>query len=125
MHVFIKTVAIVLLRLAVLAAFFVVVTLAIRFTYMAQELSKAAIVGAGGAHYKLRESCDAIPQCAIRDITIRLDEPREGRSLDRWTSFVTYIQARVAPDSKKAYLAAAKSVYPVSANIRGEIGDHP
>ena len=125
MHVFIQTVAIVLLRVAVLAAALVMVTLATRFTYMAQELSKAAIVGAGGAHQKLRESCSAISQCAIRDITIRLEEPREGRSLDRWTSFVTYIQARVAPDSKKAYIAAAKSAYPVAVNIRGEIGDHP
>ncbi len=125
MHVFIQTVAIVLLRLAVLAAAFIVVTLATRFTYMAQELSKAAIVGAGGGHHSLRERCEAIPQCAIRDITIRLEEPREGRSLDRWTSFVTYIQARVAPDSKKAYIAAAKSAYPVALNIRGEIGDHP
>lgn len=122
MKLFVQIFAWVLIRLAVLLAAVVMFMLAARFAYMSQELTKAAIAGIGRADLQLAQECAAIPKCAIRDVSIRMQEPPDGRSLERWTSFVTYVKAEVAPESKKAYLAAARSAYPIYSNVRGELG---
>lgn len=124
MKLFVQVLAFALIRVAVLAAAVVMFALAGNFAYISKELTKAALAGVGGAEQQLRQECAAITKCQIRDVSIRMHEPTEGRSLARWTSFVTYIKSAVAPESKKAYLAAAKSAYPVVSNVRGEIGEY-
>lgn len=124
MKYFVQAMAFVMIRLAVLVAAAVMFMLADKFAYMSQELTKAALVGIGRADLKLTQDCAAIPKCIVRDVSIRMHEPSEGRSLERWTSFVTYIKAAVAPESKKAYLAAARTEYQAVGNLRGEIGEY-
>ena len=122
MKFFVQALAFTMIRVAVLAAAIMVIALAGKFEYMSKELSKAAIAGVGGAEQQLRRDCAAIPKCVVRDVSIRMKDSTEGRSFERWTSFVTFIKAEVAPESKKAFLAAAQSAYPVFTNVRGEIG---
>ena len=85
------------------------------FFGMARSITKAAAYGAGGSELKLRESCENIKGCVIREIRYESGEPAGGRSWGEITRYQLVIHANVPADRRRQFVEAVRAAYPPDA----------